>query len=49
MGEWRFSSTILDLGIGWRYVVCFIAEERAPGTHWIGSWVGPRTSPVAVE
>jgi len=22
--------------------------ERAPGTHWIGDWVGPRTGLVAV-
>jgi hypothetical protein len=21
---------------------CFTPRERAPGTHWIGSWVGPR-------
>jgi hypothetical protein len=21
----------------------FTPGERAPGTHWIGSWVGPRT------
>jgi hypothetical protein len=21
----------------------FIAGERAPGTHWIVGWVGPRT------
>jgi hypothetical protein len=21
---------------------CFIPRERAPGTHWIGGWVGPR-------
>jgi hypothetical protein len=21
----------------------FTLSERAPGTHWIGSWVGPRT------
>jgi hypothetical protein len=20
----------------------FTARERAPGTHWIGGWVGPR-------
>jgi len=20
----------------------FTAKERAPGTHWIGGWVGPR-------
>jgi hypothetical protein len=22
----------------------FTSEERAPGAHWIGGWVGPRTS-----
>jgi hypothetical protein len=22
---------------------CFTPEERAPGTHWIGGWVGPRS------
>jgi hypothetical protein len=21
---------------------CFTPGERAPGTHWIGGWVGPR-------
>jgi hypothetical protein len=21
---------------------CFTTGERAPGTHWIGGWVGPR-------
>jgi hypothetical protein len=21
----------------------FTAEEKAPGTHWIGGWMGPRT------
>jgi len=21
---------------------CFTFRERAPGTHWIGGWVGPR-------
>jgi hypothetical protein len=26
----------------------FTARERAPGTHWIGVWVGPRTVPDAV-
>jgi hypothetical protein len=34
----------LDLGNGWRWVVCFIPQERAPSTHCIGGWVGPRTS-----
>jgi hypothetical protein len=23
---------------------CFIPGERAPGTHWIGGWGGPRVS-----
>jgi hypothetical protein len=39
---------ILDLGSRWRWVVSFTPgrftpRERAPGTHWIGAWVGPRT------
>jgi hypothetical protein len=21
---------------------CFTPREKAPGTHWIGGWVGPR-------
>jgi len=29
-GEWSASSR-----------GCFIPEEIAPGTHWIGGWVGP--------
>jgi hypothetical protein len=40
---------ILDLGTSWRLVVSFIPRppyprESAPGTHWIGGWVGPRTA-----
>jgi hypothetical protein len=27
----------------------FPPEKRAPGTHWIGGWVGPRTGPDDVE
>jgi hypothetical protein len=23
---------------------CFTRRERAPGTHWIGGWVGSRAS-----
>jgi hypothetical protein len=23
---------------------CFTSGERAPGTHWIAGWVGPRAS-----
>jgi hypothetical protein len=48
MGEWRYSSmysltSALDGGErpdsrpG-----RFAPRERAPGTHWIGGWVGPR-------
>jgi hypothetical protein len=38
---------ILDLGTRWRWVVSLTPRplyprERAPGTHWIGGWVGPR-------
>jgi len=44
---------ILDLGNrrGWS-VSCpgrFIPRERAPGTHWIGSWVGPTAGLDAVD
>jgi hypothetical protein len=47
MGEWRYSSSILDLGNSWRWVVCFMPrpfcpDERSPdSTHFIGGWVGP--------
>jgi hypothetical protein len=27
----------------------FTAGERAPGTHWIGGWVGPRAGLNDVE
>jgi hypothetical protein len=27
----------------------FTPGERAPGTHWIGGWVGPRTGLDAVK
>jgi hypothetical protein len=27
----------------------FTSEERDPGTHWIGGWVGPRTGLDDVE
>jgi hypothetical protein len=27
----------------------FIPWERAPGTHWIGGWVGPRAGLDGVE
>jgi hypothetical protein len=28
---------------------CFTPGERAPSTHWIGGWVGPRAGLDAVE
>jgi hypothetical protein len=48
LGEWRYSSTrsltsALDGG-EWP-ASCpgrFTPRERAPRTHWIGGWVGPR-------
>jgi hypothetical protein len=54
MGEWRYSSTILDLGTRWRWVVSYTPrplypEEILPGTHWIGGWVGPRAGLDVVE
>jgi hypothetical protein len=39
MGEWRYSTTVLDLG----------TREIAPCTHWIGGWVGPRGSLCVME
>jgi hypothetical protein len=47
MGEWRYSSThSLTSAPGGEWSasrpVRFTARERAPGTHWIGGWVGPR-------
>jgi hypothetical protein len=48
LGEWRYSSThsltsALDGG-EWSASRPgrFTPRERAPGTHWIGGWVGPR-------
>jgi hypothetical protein len=46
-GEWRYSSTILDLSTRWRWVVSFMPwplypREIAPGTYRIGGWVGSR-------
>jgi hypothetical protein len=48
LGEWRYSSnhsltSALDGG-EWSASRpgCFTTKERAPGTHWIGGWVGSR-------
>jgi hypothetical protein len=54
LGEWRYSSThsltsALDGG-EWSASRPghFTPKERAPGTHWIGGWVGSRTVLEAV-
>jgi hypothetical protein len=41
---------VLDLCTrsGWSVSRSFTPRERAPGTHWIGGWVGPRTVLEAV-
>jgi hypothetical protein len=31
MGQWRYSSTILDLGTRWRWVVSFMPRPFTPG------------------
>jgi hypothetical protein len=41
MGQWRYSSTILDLGLSWRWMVSFTPRRFTPDAHWIGGWVGP--------
>jgi hypothetical protein len=45
MEEWRYSSThSLELAEDERSASCpgrFTPKERAPGTNWIGGWVGP--------
>jgi hypothetical protein len=49
LGEWRYSfihSLTLALDGGEWSASCpghFTPRERAPGIHWIGGWVGPRT------
>jgi hypothetical protein len=54
LGEWRYRSThsltpTLDGG-EWSASRPgrFTPRERAPGTHWIGGWVGPRAGLDAV-
>jgi hypothetical protein len=54
MGEWRYSSIILNLGTRWRWVVSFMPlslynREWIPGTLYIGGWVGPWFGLDAVE
>jgi hypothetical protein len=48
LGEWRYSSThsLISALDGGEWSASrpsrFTPRERAPGTHWIGGWVGPR-------
>jgi hypothetical protein len=46
MGEWRYRSTILHLGIRWRWVsftlLPLYSRRKSPSTHCIGCWVGPK-------
>jgi hypothetical protein len=54
MGEWKYSSTILNLGIIWRWVVSFTPlplypRGKSPGVHLIRGWVGSRAGLDAVE
>jgi hypothetical protein len=54
MGEWMCRDpNILDLCTSWRWVVSFTPWpldpwESAHGTHWIGGFVGPTTSPPSI-
>jgi hypothetical protein len=54
MGEWRYSSTVLDLGIRWGLVVSFTPLPLYPGkiapcTDWIRGWVVSSADLDAVE
>jgi hypothetical protein len=55
LGKWRCSSTSLGLGARWKgndelhAPAALPPRERAPGTHWIGGWVGPRVGLDAVS
>jgi hypothetical protein len=53
MREWRYSSTIHELGTSWRCVVSFtplpLCPRKVPSTHWIRGWVGPRVGLDAVK
>jgi hypothetical protein len=50
-GEWRYNSTIFDLGTRWRGAVSFTHLPLYPrgNTHWIYDWVGPREPLDSVE
>jgi hypothetical protein len=51
-GSGGIDPCIIDLDTRWSWSASrpgnFIPRERAPGTHWIGDWVGPRDGLDAV-
>jgi hypothetical protein len=51
MGEWAYRSTSAVVGgeLSASRPGRFIPGEIAPGAHWIGGWVGPRTGLDDVE
>jgi hypothetical protein len=50
-GEWRYSSTFLDVGNRRKLVVSFtpLAALSPSGTHWIAGLADPRACLEAVE
>jgi hypothetical protein len=51
MGEWRYSSTTLDLSTRWRWLVSFLPQPLSLGKrpHWIGGWVVTRATLEAAK
>jgi hypothetical protein len=55
MGEWMYRATffLASALVGGEWLASrpfrFTPRERAPGTHWIGGWVGPRAGLDDVE
>jgi hypothetical protein len=53
MGEWKYRSTILELGTEWRWAASrldhFTSGERAHGKRCRVGWVGPRVGLNAVD
>jgi hypothetical protein len=52
-GEWRYSSTILDFGTGWKYGQFYVSATLRPtkghGMYCIGGLVAPRAGLEAVD
>jgi hypothetical protein len=52
--EWKYSSTVLDLGTRWMLMVSYTSAsilpwKVAPITLWTGGWVGPLVALDAME